>query len=1026
MSNGVTLFKNIISRNSSSITAGDDLEFCDHDGKTPLYLAAENGHIERVEELLFTDANPNSVNKLNGYSPLTIAAANGHTEIVELLLATNGDPNQRLPNGQTMLYRAAECDNLKMVNILLKAGANKSRLACELEGWSPLMAAAERGHLDIVKALLTAEVDPDIVSSIGVTALFLAAHMGHLEIVKALLAKQANPNIIQKDGFTALAAATLKNHGKIVELLLEANADPNAGNCNAKPLAITVTKDNLDLTKLLIEHKADCNQRLPSGNTLLGYALENNLIGTAEVLNTMNASQIPLGQHFFMDRMQIRDPASKKGGYCSGLASTGMQYFFADELDQFNAMGERTAEIKKEEFENHFDTLKIKHVAFIAEAKKELCQEIEREYKLQINPETIWDFAIQDNQLPPVLNMLDKENANPLSIAIDHSSKLTKEQRLNNAARSVFGKKLQAKLVKHWDEKNKDSCFETLAFLEGSELFQNTSSYKDLFDDKHKPMTQSTTLSLPILMTKKLEEKNIVINRINNFCGAYSEGGLHSYFDSLQTTMEKVKSSVRFVLLLRSSYHTIMVGYDPSHTPPWALIDANDLPAHYFKDHEIYKKVSTALSDNGKTAFITEIYGADADRAELLKIIDAWKENLLWKKIHTVSSRQAEIVDFLGGSLLYIASIDRDFELVNKLIQLKVNVNQVLSTINATALLPAVMYGDLKIAKALLKAGADPNILTTSQETVLHIAAEKQNIDMVKLLIQFKANPNLPCKFSPLSLAAQHGNLDIIDVLLKAGAHIDECEVTTVASPLFAAIRSDNNKVVKKFLKAGANTTAVAVLHNQGFNPLQMAALLDRNAIMETLLQAGIEIDFRTIHIATMKNNPQGVRLCIAYGAAIFDILTVSVPAFKATQSDLLIGSTFINGNAQLLDLFKYAKNVMGNSLRENALRTCCFLGIKSDDEFNQRFNEFKDFDTIAEKLRTLDVSHKYSNEINQAYQDYANRKKNPSSILLEFKEIENRLKLLTITNFWERGTNTQPVLEEQNPALESTRIGFK
>ena len=98
-------------------------------------------------------------------------------------------------------------------------------------GYTPLFASSKRGHLEIVKKLISAEVDVDKVcvhvtsghkpKRIDMTALSIAANEGHLEVVKELLeAGHADPNKT-----TPLAFAVYHGHVNLVRLLLERGAD---------------------------------------------------------------------------------------------------------------------------------------------------------------------------------------------------------------------------------------------------------------------------------------------------------------------------------------------------------------------------------------------------------------------------------------------------------------------------------------------------------------------------------------------------------------------------------------------------------------------------------------------------------------------------------------------------------------------------------------------------------------------------------------------------------------------------------
>ena len=88
-----------------------------------------------------------------------------------------------------------------------------------------MWAAAKRGDVTVVKALLARGVDVNSASKYGATALSFACDRGHLEVAKVLMDAGANVNV--KDSFykaTPLSWAAGGKHGQIVKLLLEHDA----------------------------------------------------------------------------------------------------------------------------------------------------------------------------------------------------------------------------------------------------------------------------------------------------------------------------------------------------------------------------------------------------------------------------------------------------------------------------------------------------------------------------------------------------------------------------------------------------------------------------------------------------------------------------------------------------------------------------------------------------------------------------------------------------------------------------------
>ena len=76
------------------------------DGATPIFLAAQNNHIEIVKILLKATDNPNAAMN-NGSTPMSIATQKNHQEIVQLL------ENYRF--SQMMLKREKEIKNFFLI-----------------------------------------------------------------------------------------------------------------------------------------------------------------------------------------------------------------------------------------------------------------------------------------------------------------------------------------------------------------------------------------------------------------------------------------------------------------------------------------------------------------------------------------------------------------------------------------------------------------------------------------------------------------------------------------------------------------------------------------------------------------------------------------------------------------------------------------------------------------------------------------------------------------------------------------------
>uniref|UniRef100_G3UEE5 Ankyrin 2 n=1 Tax=Loxodonta africana TaxID=9785 RepID=G3UEE5_LOXAF len=219
-------------------------------GFTPLYMAAQENHIDVVKYLLENGANQSTATEQGWLSPPSCwHSKQGHNQAVAILLE-NDKGKVRLP----ALHIAAR-DDTKSAALLLQNDHNAD--VQSKSGFTPLHIAAHYGNVNVATLLLNRGAAVDFTARNGITPLHVASKRGNTNMVKLLLDRGGQIDAKTRDGLTPLHCAARSGHDQVVELLLERGAPLLARTKNGlSPLHMAAQGDHVECVKHLLQHKA--------------------------------------------------------------------------------------------------------------------------------------------------------------------------------------------------------------------------------------------------------------------------------------------------------------------------------------------------------------------------------------------------------------------------------------------------------------------------------------------------------------------------------------------------------------------------------------------------------------------------------------------------------------------------------------------------------------------------------------------------------------------------------------------------
>ncbi|HXD39945.1 MAG TPA: ankyrin repeat domain-containing protein [Ramlibacter sp.] len=167
-----------------------------------------------------------SLSRAGSYEDFFAALKQDDPQAVKALLNRGFDPNTLDPKRLPGLYVALRDSSLKAAQALIDWPKTNVEMRTP-EDESPLMMACLKGHIEMVRKLISRDAD---VNKTGWTPLHYAATGGHVAIIELLLEQHAYIDAASPNGTTPLMMAAHYGSPAAVKVLLEAGADPSLKN----------------------------------------------------------------------------------------------------------------------------------------------------------------------------------------------------------------------------------------------------------------------------------------------------------------------------------------------------------------------------------------------------------------------------------------------------------------------------------------------------------------------------------------------------------------------------------------------------------------------------------------------------------------------------------------------------------------------------------------------------------------------------------------------------------------------------
>ncbi|KAL3872338.1 hypothetical protein ACJMK2_040269 [Sinanodonta woodiana] len=838
------------------IAAGLDITARNNDGDHVLHIAAYYNNLKVVKYLI--DINPGLLqeNDKDGSTSLPSAVSKWSVRMIETLIVARLDITARNNTGAHILHIVAANDNLRIVKYLIKTMPGLLEQN-DKNGWTPLHHAASKGSVAVIESLLEAGLDITARTNNGCHALHLSAGNGNLKIVKYLI--KTNPGLLQqndKNGWTALHHAASKGSVPVLETLIAAGLDITArNNDDENILHIAVGNDNLNIVKYLIKtnpgllqqndkngwtalHHAASKGSVPVIESLLAAVLNN----TARNNDDENILHIAAGH----DNMTI----------VKYLIQNYPGLLQQNDQNGWTALHHAASKGSVPVFEillaaglditaRNNDDENILHIA-AGHDNITIVKYLIKNYPglLQQNDQNGWNalhHAASKGSVPVIesllaagLNSRAKSNG---GAHILHIAAANDNLRIVIYLTETNPRLLQQKDKNGWTALHHAASKGSVPVIE-SLLAAGLDITARNNDDEN--ILHIAAANDNVTIVKYLIKTNPGLLQQNDKSGwnALHHAAVGGSVPVLETL---IAAGLDITARNNDGDHVLHIAADYDNlTVVKYLIDIN--PGLLKEDD---KDGSTSLSS----------------------AVSKWS-------VHMIDTLIAATLDITarnntGAHILHISAANANLKIVKYLIRTNPGLLQQNDKNGFTALHHAALGGSVPVLETLIAAGLDITARNNDGDHVLHIAAYYNNLKVVKYLIDI--NPGLLQEndkdgSTSLPSAVSKWSVRMIETLIVARLDIT-ARNNTGAHILHIVAANDNLRIVKYLIK-----TMPGLLEQNdknGWTPLHHAASKGSVAVIESLLEAGLDITARTnngchaLHLSAGNGNLKIVKYLI-------------------------------------------------------------------------------------------------------------------------------------------------------------------